>query len=270
MIPVELRERPQWLGWRYAERNGKQTKIPLSAHGGLGRSNDPATWGTYRDALSILSADGVGYVLSPDDPYVGLDIDDVVSPTGRIHPDAARIMRTVGGYCEFSVSGRGLHILVRGGIPRNRSTKKTPWRAELALFDHGKFFTCSGDGRGEIVDAQAGIDMLLAEFFPEPGVSAPVARCEPLSDDDTVILDRLLTWPDGARLWAGDCSEFDGDHSAADLALCVKLARLAGNDAVRVDGLFRRSGLMRDKWDRPLGDTTYGRATVQRAMERRA
>lgn len=267
MIPVELRERPQWLGWRYAERNGKQTKIPLSAHGGLGRSNDPATWATYRDALSILTADGVGYVLSPDDPYVGLDIDDVVSPTGRIHPDAARIMRTVGGYCEFSVSGRGLHILVRGSIPRNRSTKKTPWRAELALFDHGKFFTCSGEGRGKIVDAQPGLDALLAEFFPEPGASAPVARCEPLSDDDTVVLDRLLGWPDGARLWAGSSVDYGGDTSAGDLALCSRLATLTGRDPDRMDALFRRSGRMRAKWDQSRGDSTYGRMTIERALQ---
>lgn len=265
MIPAELRERDQWLGWMYVERNGKQTKVPLSARGGLGRSNDPATWSSYRDALSILRADGVGFVLSRDDPYVGLDIDDVISPSGRIHPVAAQIMSTVGGYQEFSVSGRGLHVLVRGRIARNRSTKKTPWHAELALFSSGKFFTCSGDGRGQITDAQAGLDALLAEFFPVRAASAPVASPKPFSDDDRHIVDLLLMWPESARLWAGDTADHAGDHSAADLALCSKLAKLTGNDPKRIDDLFRRSGLYRDKWNRPLGDSTYGQQTIQRA-----
>lgn len=65
-----------------------------------------------------------------------------------------------------------------------------------------------------------------------------------------------------ARLWAGDTSEIGCDHSRADLALCRRLSFWCKGDLERVDRLFRQSGLMRDKWDRPCGATRYGERTM--------
>ena len=39
-----------------------------------------------------------------------------------------------------------------------------------------------------------------------------------------------------------------------------------GGDDGQIDRIFRSSGLMRDKWDRRLGDTTYGATTIQQAI----
>ncbi|MFR4804189.1 MAG: hypothetical protein ACLT98_13270 [Eggerthellaceae bacterium] len=50
-----------------------------------------------------------------------------------------------------------------------------------------------------------------------------------------------------------------GDRSAADMALCSHLAFWCGRDAGRMDRIFRRSGLMRDKWDSRRGGSTYAR-----------
>ena len=52
----------------------------------------------------------------------------------------------------------------------------------------------------------------------------------------------------------GDTSDYktvgnDG-RSEADLALCTMLAFWCGPDKVRIDRLFRQSGLMRAKWER--------------------
>lgn len=52
-----------------------------------------------------------------------------------------------------------------------------------------------------------------------------------------------------------------GDHSAADLALCSRLARFT-RDGDRLDRLFRRSGLMRPKWER----ADYRGRTLARAL----
>ena len=35
-----------------------------------------------------------------------------------------------------------------------------------------------------------------------------------------------------------------------------------------MDRLFRKSALMRDKWDRKTGDTTYGQLSIQRAIKK--
>ena len=44
------------------------------------------------------------------------------------------------------------------------------------------------------------------------------------------------------------------------------LAFYTGKDAAQMDGLFRQSGLMRPKWDRPQSGTTYGEITIQEAI----
>jgi putative DNA primase/helicase len=68
------------------------------------------------------------------------------------------------------------------------------------------------------------------------------------------------------RLWMGDLSEYGGDHSRADAALCVLLAVYTRGDAERMDRLFRASALYRPKWDRPSGGSTYGRRTIAAAL----
>jgi hypothetical protein len=57
-------------------------------------------------------------------------------------------------------------------------------------------------------------------------------------------------------------------HSEADFKLCCQLAFYTKVPA-QIDRLFRRSGLMRDKWDesRPE-DGSYGARTIHRALER--
>ena len=50
------------------------------------------------------------------------------------------------------------------------------------------------------------------------------------------------------------------------MALCSHLAFWCAGDAARMDRIFRRSGLMRDKWDSRRGGTTYGAQTIERAI----
>lgn len=97
-----------------------------------------------------------------------------------------------------------------------------------------------------------------------------------MSDDD--LLEKARNSRKGtkfAALWDGDLKHsalehYKEDHSAADLALCNGLAFWTGRDPDRMDRLFRRSGLMRDKWDtRHSSDgRTYGQMTIERAIER--
>ena len=50
--PAELRERPQWVAWRYEVRKGKPTKVPIKpSSGGKAKSNDSSTWDTFDAAL---------------------------------------------------------------------------------------------------------------------------------------------------------------------------------------------------------------------------
>lgn len=278
MIPDELRQRDQWVAWKYRTRDTKPTKVPISpTRGTLASSTDPQTWGTYREALSVLDSEGVGFVFAGSDPYCGIDLDGVVSATGRVHDAAYRIVSDLDGYWEFSPSGLGLHVIVRGELERGRHTLKTPWHDELAVYDRDRFFTMSGEGRGEIREAQAELNSLVSFYFPEPdqlhgpdlvrdSVDAPFWLTRPPCEDDAAVLDRIRADPRIDALWGGDTAGHGGDHSAADLALCAHLAFYTGSDGARIDALFRRSGLMRDKWDERRGDSTYGAITIERAM----
>jgi hypothetical protein len=68
-----------------------------------------------------------------------------------------------------------------------------------------------------------------------------------------------------ARLFDhGDLTDHQGDPSRADMALCNFLAFWGGRD--QIDRIFRRSALMRDKWDEKRGNTTYGAFTIAKVI----
>jgi len=89
--------------------------------------------------------------------------------------------------------------------------------------------------------------------------------------DDSRLIDKILESQNGAKI----LSLLNGDHgshasqSEADQALCNHLAFWTGKDADQMDRIFRRSGLLRDKWDKKhYGDgRTYGEATIQNAID---
>ncbi len=73
--------------------------------------------------------------------------------------------------------------------------------------------------------------------------------------------DRIL------RLKNGDLTDYSGDHSAADQAMCNALAFATGCNAARMDELFRSTMLYRAKWDEKHGSGTYGEMTIRKACE---
>ena len=66
----------------------------------------------------------------------------------------------------------------------------------------------------------------------------------------------------------GDISISGNDHSKADNQLCSMLAFWLEKDERLIDSAFRKSALMRDKWNRHSGGgLTYGQRTIQKAIE---
>lgn len=94
-----------------------------------------------------------------------------------------------------------------------------------------------------------------------------------IEDDD--LLARMRAWANGSTFAAlfdqGDTSANGDDDSSADLALCNLLAMACGPGGhAQVDRLFRRSALMRDKWDSRRGGSTYGAGTIDKAYAGRS
>nr|HMQ13761.1 VapE family protein [Candidatus Competibacter phosphatis]HMR03634.1 VapE family protein [Candidatus Competibacter phosphatis] len=288
-IPAELTERPQWVCWRYEQRGGKTTKAPIDAksNGRLAhaKSNDSATWASYAEAVATCERypelAGVGFCFSPDDGLTGIDLDHVIDPdTGELKPEAAEIIqRFQGTYTEVSPSGTGWRLFCYGKPGRSgKNAGPVKW---CEVYDHRSpsHLTVTGDhwtgSATAVTEQQAALDWLHSRFMTASTGQEPVASkpgpAGALDLDDATLLDKARNAKNGAEfaaLWAGDTSGHGGDDSAADLALCNRLAFWTNGDADRIDRLFRQSGLMRLKWDSPRGEfDTYGSTTINKAID---
>lgn len=279
-VPAELKAEARWVCWRREERGGKTTKLPVcAANGRMAKSTDPATWATFGEAVAAVGrwrCDGVGFVFGPDRAYTGLDLDHVIVG-GVLDPEYRWVVDEAGTYTEVSPSGDGLHLIFRGGKPQGaeRSRRGQPGGRVVEMYDHDRYFTVTGnvfEGHGA-VSANPGVVERAYRTWIEPEARAAQPRLDdavressPGDMGDDELVERMLASRSGddiRALLAGDCSAQGGDHSAADMALCSHLAFWCAGDAARMDRIFRRSGLMRDKWDsRP------GRHHLRRADDR--
>lgn len=146
-IPHELKKRPQWVSWRYAIQGGKWTKHPYNPRTERKASTtDLMTWSRFEtvfDAYANGAYDGVGFVLSSGDPYAGVDLDGCRDPeTGVIAEWAAEIVRVLDSYTELSPSGSGLHIVVKGKVPK---ALKLP---RIEIYSTERYFALTGRAAG--------------------------------------------------------------------------------------------------------------------------
>lgn len=283
-VPSDLRALEQWVLWRREDRNGKSTKVPYqpAAPHVKASSTDAATWASYQEAVrAARTADGIGFVFSDSDPFAGIDLDNCVTD-GNLHPYVAELVTKLDSYTELSPSGNGLHIIVRASISGDRRrTGKTPWTGAFENYSTGRFFCVTGSPLARtpasVNDRQAELDAIRAELLPTlaPHTNgAQAAQPSPALTDDEELLNNAFGSANGeafGSLWSsGDVSAYGGDHSRADLALCGMLAFWCGGpDRARIDRLFRRSKLMRAKWDDARGESTYGAQTIDKALDGR-
>jgi hypothetical protein len=280
-IPAELRERPQWIVWRYEERGGKPTKVlydPIRRKS-RAKANDPLTWASFDEALAAFNAggfDGIGFVFSEDDPYFGADLDHCLHD-GEVLAWAAPIVAKLPTFGEVSPSGTGIKFIGRGKIPpelkkkfkvetgTNRRGMGPDGTGALEVYDCRRYFTVTGNvfnGQTAIADLPgvAAELFLLAKDKPpsassgsrrRPPKSPPAGDAAPTlpdppsqchSDDDVL---RVAGETDMAfnDLWDGRISSFPSP-SEADMSLCNRLVCFCGpGQHVQVRRLFLQSGL---------------------------
>jgi primase-polymerase (primpol)-like protein len=288
-LPDALTSRDQWLCWRAEKRDGKQTKIPADPTSGeFASTTDSDTWGDFETARgratsSTTDAVGVGFVFTDDDPIVGVDLDDCRIPeTGKTREWATDIVDRLDSFTEVSPSGTGCHVLVEGTLPEGRNRK-----GDVECYETARFFTVTGDHvertpttierRAEALEAIHREYVSPADDDSSPSkddtstredVSEPAPTSTSLSDQ--ALLERAKGAANGekfTRLWRGNTTGYES-HSEADMALCSLLAFWTGGDSGQLDGLFRESGLMREKWDEQhfADGSTYGEKTIERAI----
>jgi len=266
-LPPNLPSGPRYVGWNLEPRG----KVPVMATCCARRASvsDPATWSTLAEARGAVEdgkCDGLGLVLTGD--LIAFDLDHCLDPVRRtLSADAAVVLAALPTYTECSPSDRGVHVLLRGVLPPGRRR-----RAGIECYDRDRFITLTGahvdTTPGTIVDHREALASLHAQLFPTSPRPAPTVVHVPVTDTDDALIAKAHRARNGATfaaLWNGDWRGYPS-QSEADAALCRQLAFWTQRDPVRIDRLFRQSGLWRSKWDARRGGDTYGARTVAHAI----
>lgn len=287
-----LKQLSQWVCWREETRDDETTKVPIDPETtDYASSTDPETWGTYDKAVTRYqedgSLDGVGFVFSQEDSFVGVDLDGCRDPeSGDIEDWAEDIISRLDSYTEVSPSGTGFHIYLTGEKPegRNRreqsSTLSLDKSPEVEVYADKRFFTFTGEHVDEtptVVEGRpAQLTAVYDDYIQEKEESTSETSVPSEADEtglaDEEVIERAKNAKNGekfTRLWDGDTSLWDGEdalypsQSEADQALCTMLAYWTQCNDDQIDRLFRDSGLCRDKW---TNRRDYRETTIQRAI----
>ncbi|MFN7934759.1 MAG: phage/plasmid primase, P4 family [Bryobacteraceae bacterium] len=228
---------------------------------------------TYRD---LDKFDGIGYEIA--EPYVFIDLDGCRdAETGTITPEAEEIVSALSSFTEVSISGTGLHILCKTTKPLPKAGARTGW---IEIYSGDRFVALTGnvqDGATATIEERTdAVHDLYRRVFGDDGPAPPQPGTRETNDVDVdERIAKAFKAKNGvrfARLMTGDMSDYlkrDGtgpDQSRADLAFCSMLAFWLDRDPMKMDAAFRKSGLMREKWDERRGSQTYGEITVRKAI----
>ena len=268
-IPASMLHFNQWICWREEVKIGDaKTKVPYCPQTGMRASNrNPAHWTNFQNAVDILQSGdaytGLGFVLTHDDPFCFIDLDDCQTQAHvDLHESIAREFHT---YQEISPNG-GLHLICKASVPAGRNSKAT---FATEIYSSGRYMTMTGDvyKNAPITMQQANVSALW-EYIGSDRKSVTVENMNgtPMLRNDANVYEIASKARNGVKfldLWNGDWAKYYGSQSEADLALMDILAHYSQNKE-QLARMFRQSGLgQRDKAQRDdyLFHPSYGIVT---------
>lgn len=259
-LPQELFSYPQWICWRYVERGGgkKPDKQPVNPHtlgnAGVHWAN---TWSSVEHAYGVYqdnSLAGIGFVLTRDDPFVGVDVDHCVEDDQCL-PYAQEIVQCLQSYTEYSPSGTGLRILITSpGYAENHRTRA------LELYSHSRFLTLTGnhvDGTPPTIAAVSRdqISTLVPGSVPDGALYQAQIRSRGQASkvrSDIELWEQIFSHDrfggTHRERFLGDTSPDGRDHSLTVLRLLNTLARWTDGDPVKMRSMMLLSPLANEKW----------------------
>ncbi len=273
----------------------KWQKIPCNEHGQNINAHHPKHWRLYTDVKPHAKWDekqpnapyGVGWVLNCDG-YFFVDIDDGREADGSWNKDAESLFLSFNGALgEVSTSGNGLHIIGRCD-PTKIKNSRNKWNGNREFYWDKRFVALSKEGLKPINGKASDRDWTehLLGVIPQRKTVEQLQpthseNCTGSINDDELIQKMLKSCSASgafggvkfADLWQANAEKLGQkypdlirpfDHSSADAALMMHLAFWTRKNAKHMDQLFRRSKLLRDKWEnRP----DYRNRTIQKAIQ---
>lgn len=274
-VPTEMAHLEHWIVWR-AELNEKNEydKVPYQLIGLKASSVNPSSWSSFDKTIKKLDDyDGVGFVLTKEDEYICLDLDNIHINSETFEPmtDIAKeVMEKT--WWEVSPSGTGIHAYFKGTLPDEVMKKNKS--EHLELYYHSRFMTFTGvndDVYREVSCDQTYIDSLVERYFKREVITNDVINYDitqaNLEDNEVIQLMAKSKNADKlSKLMSGGWREVFESQSEADLSLLNALAFYTQKNAGQMDRIFRTSDLMREKWDELRGAKTYGQMSIEKAI----
>jgi putative DNA primase/helicase len=163
-MPPELKILKNWVIWAPVWSGSKWTKRPIQTNGYGASTNNPKHWSSFDEvkqeyersvargymelrekgkAVQQVPVGGVGFVFDgqPDADglvFAGVDFDKVISGS-TIASLAEERIRRIGSYLERSVSGTGLHVIVKA-----RPLASGISQDGVEMYTSGRYFTMTG------------------------------------------------------------------------------------------------------------------------------
>ena len=84
-LPDTLKGQKCFCLWKIETRDGKKTKIPYQINGARTRANDPNTFSSYKEVMSVFlkgGYDGIGLL---NEEFVGIDVDYCIQVDGTLN-----------------------------------------------------------------------------------------------------------------------------------------------------------------------------------------
>lgn len=271
-IPRELTDLPQWVG-----RN--EAKEPINLHTGRrASSTDRSTWATFDQAAAVVASGqvaGLGFVLTNADPFAFIDLDvaEGEQPTDEQNEILAAFAPS---YAEWSPSGRGLHIIVRGAVPKGRR------RGGIEIYSSDRYMTMTGNvfRPGPIVDCSAKLASLWEHLGRnDPGEAHTASHvvdptpAPPISDERLVEL--VCGSPANAAHYNGTSdANWSDAYFALGCATCLfssdeaQVRRVVIASPLVQNGPPAANGETRPQKAARLWASEYARAAARGAQER--
>ena len=277
----------QWVCWRLEPdpKGEKPRKVPYNPkNGSRASATNPETWGTMEEALAAKERylfAGIGFVFTEGCGIVGVDIDHCLDENGQMNETARAITGKYPTYTEISPSGKGLHLFYRGSGMPGKGNKNS--ESGVEMYAAARYFTMTGKrpegSPEEIRDGAEALPWIHETYIARKKKGKKAARSgrdpslkKTYKMPDGELMEKARSAKNGEEfraLYSGQWTGRFGSQSEADMRLCGMLAFWSGKDPEQMDRLFRRSGLIRPKWDEVHSSDgqTYGQKTIAAAIE---
>lgn len=253
-IPQELKNRRQWLWFKKiinVDKHGmeKVIKIPVSPITLKSNSwNQKENWADFETAVNNLKSsgcDGLSFVLSKDNPFVCIDLDNLDNKKQEMF-----INDFNDTYIEISQSGRGIHIFVKGRIEKNFNNqleKVEMYQENRCIAMTGNVYKFNDFVADKVILKQKELDKYYRLFCPKRSVREVIRKYQEAAEcvpDSNTVIETMCRYNARARaLFEGSYSS--GDASKDDFSLLLFLNSFTHGNAEMMKEIFLKSALNR-------------------------